>query len=116
MLTTWPALVLDCDGLDATLRLADAYLSGRIAWPNWIVTRPSSGGSHAAWCLGKPVHRGERAREAPLRLFARVSEYMADLVDADAGYVGVLTHNPMARGHRGGGAELRTTWRYCIAR
>ena len=107
---TWPALILDCDGLDATLRLADAYLSGRIAWPNWIVTRPSSGGSHGVWCLGKPVHRGERAREAPLRLFARVSEYMAGLVGADAGYVGVLTHNPMSRGHRGGGAELRTTW------
>ena len=107
---TWPALILDCDGLDASLRLADAYLSGQIAWPNWIVTRRSSGGSHGVWCLGKPVHRGERAREAPLKLFARVSEFMAEAVGADAGYVGVLTHNPMSRGHRGGGAELRTTW------
>ena len=107
---SWPVIILDCDGGDATLRLADAYLSGRIAWPNWIVTRPSSGGSHGVWCLGKPVHRGERARQSPLKALARVSEYMAELVGADAGYVGVLTHNPMSRGHRGSGAELRTTW------
>ena len=104
---SWPVIILDCDGGDATLRLADAYISGRIAWPNWVVTRSSSGGSHGVWCLGRPVHRGERARQSPLKALARVSEYMAELVGADAGYAGVLTHNPMSRAH---GPGLRTTW------
>ena len=104
---SWPVIILDCDGRDATLRLADAYISGRIAWPNWVVTRSSSGGSHGVWCLGKPVHRGERARQSPLKALARVSEYMAELVGADSGYAGVLSHNPMSRAH---GPGLRTTW------
>ena len=104
---SWPVIILDCDGRDATLRLADAYISGRVSWPNWVVTRSSSGGSHGVWCLGKPVHRGERARQSPLNQLARVSEYMAELVGADSGYAGVLTHNPMSRAH---GPGLRTTW------
>ena len=104
---TWPALILDCDGADASLRLADAYLNGTIAWPNWIVTRRSSGGSHVVYTLARPVHRGERARQSPLKLLARVSEYMAEVVGADAGYAGVLAHNPMSKGH---GPGMHTTW------
>ena len=104
---SWPVVVLDCDGRDGTLRLCDAYLNGRVPRPNWLVTRLSSGGSHAVWCLGKPVHRGEHARQAPLRALSRVSEYMSEFVKADRGFAGVLCHNPMAKGH---GAGLRTTW------
>ena len=78
-----------------------------LPWPNWIVTRTSSGGSHGVWCLGSPVYRGKRARQSPLKALARVSEYMAEVVEADSGYAGVLTHNPMSRAH---GSDLRTTW------
>ena len=104
---SWPAIILDCDARAGTLRLCDAYLNGRVPWPNWIVTRESSGGSHGVWCLARPVHRGEKARQAPLRALARAAEFMAGQVGADRGYTGVLSHNPMAKGH---GAGLRTTW------
>ena len=59
--------------------------------------------------LAKPVHRGPTAREAPLRLFARISEfYYRQALGADPGYNGVLTHNPMRSAHRHG--EFLTHW------
>ena len=42
-----------------------------------------------------PVLRGESARAKPLRLLTRATEYMAQKVEADAGYGQVLSHNPM---------------------
>lgn len=104
---SWPCLIQDCDGGEGTARLVEAYMAGEAPTPNWIVTRYSSGGSHAVWNLAAPVHRGEAAREAPLRLFARVAERLAEVIGADAGYAGVLTHNPMARAQ---GNDLRTVW------
>lgn len=104
---SWPVLILDCDGGEGTARLVESYMIGNAPTPNWIVTRVSSGGSHAVYTLARPVHRGEAAREAPLRLFARVSERLAELTGADSGYRAVLTHNPMARAQ---GNDLRTIW------
>ena len=48
--------------------------------------RHSSGGSHVAYCLARPVHRGEGARIAPLRRYARIAEYYAQELGADRGY------------------------------
>ena len=104
---SWPCLIQDCDGGEGTARLVDAYMAGEAPSPNWIVTRRSSGGSHAVWTLATPVHRGEAVRQAPLRLFARVAERLAEITGADAGYAGVLTHNPMARAQ---GDDLKTVW------
>ena len=108
---SWPCLILDCDGHDGTERLHAAIDARNVLEPNWIVTRRRSGGSHAVWCLERPVHRGRRARSAPLRRFGRVSEYYREATEADQGYTGVLAHNPMSRGHRAGGRDLVTTWR-----
>ena len=54
------------------------------------------------------MHRGPTAREAPLRLFARISEFYRQALGADPGYNGVLTHNPMCSAHRHG--EFLTHW------
>ena len=68
-----------------------------------IVQRRSNSHSHVSYFLAKPVHRGATAREAPLRLFARISEFYRQALGADPGYNGVLTHNPMRSAHRHGG-------------
>ena len=111
---SWPALILDIDSQDdarGVERLLTALEAGRLPRPNWWVARENSGGAHAVYTLGRPVHRGGQARRAPLRLYGRVSEYLGAIVDSDSRYAGVLTHNPMSRAHRGpGGADLLTTW------
>ena len=61
--------------------------------PNWVTHR-DTGGAHAAWCLARPVLRGAGARARPLKLLAMATEFMAQAVGADAGYTGVLAHNP----------------------
>ena len=104
---SWPAMVFDCDGRDGTARLVEARMAGRVCGANWTVTRHSSGGSHVAYCLARPVHRGEGARTAPLRRYARIAEYYAQALGADRGYAGVLTHNPMAAAH---GPGFKTGW------
>ena len=73
-----------------------------------IVQRVSNSHSHVSFLLAKPVHRGPTAREAPLRLFARISEFYRQALGADPGYNGVLTHNPMLSAHRHG--EFLTHW------
>lgn len=40
-------------------------------------------------------------------MFSRVSEYLAEVVKADAGYNGVLSHNPIVSDP---GQNLRTEW------
>ena len=73
-----------------------------------VVERQSNGHCHASWFLRSPVHRGESARAAPLRKLARITEFYRQTLEADAGYVGVLTHNPLEETHRAG--EFRTHW------
>ena len=82
--------------------------SPRLPQPNTIVQRRSNSHSHVSYFLAKPVHRGADAREAPLRLFARISEFYRQALGADPGYNGVLTHNPMRSAHRNG--EFLTHW------
>ncbi len=102
------AIVLDLDGADAAERLIEALIVGHVPEPNWTVLRTASGGLHVAWTLAHPVHNGDAARVAPIRTLARVSERFAEVLEADAGYSGVLSHNPMSAAQRGTG--LRTTW------
>ena len=104
---SWPSIVLDIDGETAIYRIVDAVEHGEILTPNWTVTRKAGGGTHAVWNLERPVHRGESARPSPLRALARVSEFYADALQADSGYTGVLSHNPMSRAH---GPGFVTNW------
>ena len=90
-----PALILDFDGRGSYERLTAQVSAGKGGPLNWAVENPRSGGVHGVWTLANPVHRGDNARLAPLRRWARLSEYYAAAFGADAGYTGVLTHNPM---------------------
>ena len=92
--TAWPALILDCDGTTGYSRLMTAVEDREVPCPSWVVHR-SSGGAHGVWNLERPVLRGPGAKARPLKLLARASEYMGQVVGADAGYNGVLSHNPM---------------------
>ena len=92
--TAWPVVCLDCDGATGYARLMGAVEDRDILCPNWVVYR-DTGGAHGVWCLARPVLRGESARARPLRLLTRATEYMAQKVEADAGYGQVLIHNPM---------------------
>ena len=109
---SWPAVTLDCDVPSAVV---DAlYLNHHggggpaLPAPNMVVQRRSNSHSHANWFLRSPVHRGESARAAPLRKLARITEFYRDALDADTGYAGVLTHNPLEESHRAG--EFQTHW------
>ena len=107
---SWPLMGFDCDVPEKVL---DALVSNHwgarsdaqpaLPEPNMIVQRRSNSHSHVSYFLAKPVHRGPTAREAPLRLFARISEFYRQALGADPGYNGVLTHNPMRSAHRHGG-------------
>ena len=92
--TSWSVVCLDCDGTGGYPRLMLAVEDRDIPCPNWVVYR-DTGGAHGVWCLARPVLRGGSARARPLRLLTRATEYMAQKVEADAGYGQVLSHNPM---------------------
>ena len=111
---SWPCLILDCDNIKAAL--AAIYSSHRsgggtaLPMPNWMVQRRASLHPHLVWCLCRPVLRGSQARLSPLRRFARISEFYRQASQADTGFNGVLSHNPMCGGPRSSGRALITTW------
>ncbi|MYD93092.1 MAG: hypothetical protein F4Y02_05240 [Chloroflexi bacterium] len=105
--TSFAALVVDVDGAAAGEHLVMAVENGEVCEPNWAVMRRASGGIHVVWTLACPVHRYPTAKAGPLKALARVGEFYASALDGDAGYAGVLAHNPMADGHRG---RCVTTW------
>ena len=92
---SYPALILDFDGRGSFERVMEAVKGAHVGDLNWGVENVLTGGVHGVWTLSNPVHRAATALEAPLKLFARISEYYAAQLGADAGYTGVLTHNPM---------------------
>jgi len=102
----WPVLILDCDGSSGRSRLMLAVEDREIPIPNWVVFRVS-GGAHGVWTLARPVLRGANAKARPLLLLGRISEYLAQVVKADAGYNGVLSHNPMVPD---ASQRLQTDW------
>ena len=111
----WPLMGFDCDVPEKVIDALYANHLGRprpdsprLPRPNTIVQRRANSHSHVSYFLAKPVHRGADAREAPLRWFARISEFYRQALGADPGYNGVLTHNPMHEAHRAG--EFQTHW------
>ena len=112
---SWPVMGFDCDVPKTVVEALYANHLGRprpdsprLPEPTMIVQRRSNSHSHVTYFLAKPVHRGPTAREAPLRLFARICEFYRQALGADPGYNGVLTHNPMSAAHRHG--EFQTHW------
>ena len=109
---SWPLMGFDCDVPSAVVDALYWNHHGgdgpALPRPNMVVERRSNSHSHVSYFLAKPVHRGANAREAPLRLLARISEFYRHALGADPGYTGVLTHNPMRSAHRHG--EFLTHW------
>ena len=104
---SYPSLIFDLDGRDATMRLAYLIENALLPRFSWAVTRPRSGGTHVVWNLARPVHRGATARKHPLSKLARIADYYAIELGSDVGYTGVLSHNPMSKAQ---GRGLVTTW------
>lgn len=100
-----PVLVFDLDGRDAMDRVQARTAAG-LPHPNWVTLREASGGIHVVYTLAAPVHRGAAGRERPLAFLARVSEWYGVQLEADAGYGGVLAHNPVPPAW----SDLHTYW------
>ena len=105
---SWPAVTLDCDLPTVVDALHSLKSTFPLPVPNMVVERQYNGHCHASWFLSRPVHRGESARAAPLRKLARITEFYRQTLEADAGFNGCLTHNPLEETHRAG--EFRTHW------
>ena len=105
-----PCLVLDLDGATALQRALWVVEQRQVREWNWSVTRKDGGGTHLIWTLDRPVLTGLDMRIKPIRLLGRVAEYYAQVFEADPGYTGVLTHNPMAAAH---GRGFVTNWGRC---
>ena len=110
---SWPAVTLDCDVPSAVV---DCLYSNHQSFgngpalprPSVVVERRANSHCHASWFLKRPVHRGESARPGPLRRLARITEFYRDALQADPGYAGVLTHNPLEETH--GAGEFQAHW------
>ena len=102
-----PCLVLDLDGATALGKALWVVEKHQAREWNWSVTRKDGGGTHLIWTLDRPVLTGPDMRISPIRLLGRVAEYYAQVFEADPGYTGVLTHNPMAAAH---GRGFFTNW------
>ena len=92
---SYTCLILDLDGWGSYERAERAVHQTKVGALNWAVENRRTGGVHGVWTLANPVHRAEMALAAPLKKYGRISEYYAAALGADAGYTGVLTHNPI---------------------
>lgn len=88
-LLTW--LVFDIDRADSAFAWDDAGLPA----PAWVATNPDNGHCHISYGLLAPVARTDAARAAPLKLAAAVEYAYRAALDADRGYAGLVTKNPM---------------------
>ena len=93
---SYAALGFDCDSREAVERSAACAMgAGILPTPNVYATRKATGHAQVFYLLDRPVHRGECARERPLRYLARAAEFFRTTLGADPGYTGVLSSNPV---------------------
>ncbi len=99
-------LVFDCDDSERLLEVFPPWIEpGLLPEPNWRNYNTSSWRAHVVYCLRGAVHRNLRSRRKPQILLAAVAKHYAGVLNADDGYAGILSRNPMARPHRGAGAD-----------
>jgi hypothetical protein len=84
-------MVYDLDRPDSALAWNDAHLPA----PAWVSVNPENGHCHIAYGLIAPVARTDAALAAPLRLAAAVEAAYGSKLDADRGYSGLITKNPL---------------------
>jgi hypothetical protein len=84
-------MVYDLDRPNSALAWYDADLPA----PAWVSVNPENGHCHIAYGLIAPVARTDAARAEPLRLAAAIESAYGDKMDADRGYSGLITKNPL---------------------
>jgi hypothetical protein len=84
-------MIYDLDRPNSALAWNDANLPA----PAWVSVNPENGHSHIAYGLIAPVARTDAARAAPLRLAAAIEAAYGAKLDADKGYSGLITKNPL---------------------
>ena len=101
-------IILDLDRPDHYHDLLDRTQIQRVApSPNWV-THSATGRCHAVYTLRRPVlWEGPKVRRNPISVFVRVSEWLAEVLGADRGYIGPTAHNPIPTGH---GPKRETAW------
>ena len=93
---SYTCLILDLDGWGSYERAERAVRRTKVGALNWAVENKRTGGVHGVWTLANPVHRADMALAAPLKRYGRdLGVLRCRPRCADAGYTGVLTHNPM---------------------
>ncbi len=83
--------IFDLDRPDSCFAWADALLPV----PAWVTVNPDNGHSHVAYGLIAPVCRTNAAVAAPLKLAAAIEAAYTEALDADRGYTGFITKNPL---------------------
>lgn len=86
------SLVIDVDHTDALYRAVD--VTSGIPTPSYVAQSPT-GRAHVGYLLKAPVCRTDSARLEPMRFAARVERGLVNALDADRGYAGFLTKNPV---------------------
>ena len=85
------ALVLDLDYSDA----GSSWIEAGISRPSWICMNKKNGHAHLAWLLKSPIPKTPSARQSPLRYFSAIEYNLARVLNADHGYAGLVTKNPL---------------------
>lgn len=93
-LRSW--LIFDIDREGAALAWDDAYLPE----PFWTSQNPANGHAHLCYGLDAPVLLGHHDRQRPMRYLAAVETAMSVALEADPGYSGLITKNPMHKAWR----------------
>lgn len=75
---------------------------GGLAWedtglpvPAWAAINKANAHAHIAYGLSAPVLTGDGARDAPLRYLCAIESAFRDKLQADPGYSGLITKNPL---------------------
>lgn len=84
-------LVIDVDRPSAIMDLLERPKE----WPDPSFIVETEHGAHATWALDTPVCRTDAARQKPIRYAARVEKGLVRAINADRGYTGYMTRNPV---------------------
>lgn len=84
-------MVFDVDRNGAAFAWEDANLPP----PAWAAVNRENGHAHLAWGLSAPVSSGDASRIKPMRYAAAIEASFREKLQADVGYSGLITKNPL---------------------
>lgn len=84
-------LVFDCDYAGALEHIGQQQLPA----PNICAVNPRNGHSHLFYGLETPVCTTENGRKKPIALLAKIEHVLCESLNADPGYVGLISKNPL---------------------